>query len=192
MLITGAVSSAVTSDFSKHRSAPRSSQSIRRRPRHQHSGCVPVMTQRSSVSPSEYQARYSPRITLFFTVTLRACQKASLVSNVQRSNTAFSMYWKEYLPLSVSPSAVMSRARSRKYSPSAAQSFMVRPAVDQPNSLERISHPLSDASRHSRSALMPCSFVPQMAMRSEYQMAARHCCVSSQSRAVSPCTCQSG
>ena len=51
-----------------------------------------MMVQWINVTPLEYQARYSPLMMLFFTVTCSACQKASFVSSTQFSKVMFFVY----------------------------------------------------------------------------------------------------
>ncbi len=75
-----------------------------------------MIRQRSSVRPSEYHARYSPLTVLSRTVTFSPCQNASFVSKMQCSNTAFLMYWKEYLPVKITLRKVRFSERIMKYS----------------------------------------------------------------------------
>src|SRR5699024_1746106 len=98
-----------------------------------------MILHRSKVTFSQYQARYSPFTTQSRTTTFFACQKASLVSKEQCSNTEFSMYWKEYLPWKVTLRKWRSAPRIMKYSLTAVQSSMVTWREFQPNSGERMS-----------------------------------------------------
>ena len=151
-----------------------------------------MMRQRSKVTFSQYQARYSPLTTLSRTITFFACQKASLVSNSQFSKTEFSMYWKEYLPLSFTPLKCKSLERIMKYSLSAVQFSISQPRTLQPNSGDTMSQPRILTSAHSRRALMPCIFVSVISTPSLYQSAARHLSVSSEPLILRPRSCQNG
>ena len=132
------------------------------------------MVQLINVRFSEYHARYSPLIKLSLTVTFFACQKASLVSNLQLFISTFSTYWKEYFPLNVTFSKTISEDLMRKYSDSAEVLVILRPFTDQPNSGEMMEESMISASKHSRRAFMPWSFVLLIFMLSEYHNAARH------------------
>ena len=151
-----------------------------------------MILQFSNVSPSEYHARYSPLNVLFFTVIFSPCQNASLVSKVQFSKTAFLIYWKEYLPLKVTPRNVRFSERIIKYSLTAVLSSIRMPRTDQPNSGEIISQSRITTSLHSRRALIPCIFVSVISIWPEYQRDARQSSVISEPEILSPWSCQNG
>ena len=151
-----------------------------------------MILQLISVKFSEYHARYSPFTRLFFTVTLCECQNASFVSKLQSSNTASLIYWKEYLPLKSTFVKCRFSLRIIKYSDCAAQFFMFIFFTDQPNSGETISQFSILTLLHSRSALMPCSFVERISMPFEYQSAARQSSVISQESIFRFSSCQKG
>ena len=151
-----------------------------------------MMVQFSKVTFSQYQARYSPLTVLFFTTTFLACQKASLVSKSQSSNTASSMYWKEYFPFMRTLVKRRPVERIMKYSAWASQSSISILWTDQPNSGETMSQPVIFTSEHSRRALMPWSLVSAISMWWEYHKAARHSSVISELRMVKCSSCQKG
>src|SRR5699024_3461339 len=106
------------------------------------------------VRPSEYQARYSPLITLFLTVIFSPCQNASFVSNIQPLNSPFLIYWKEYFPFSSTSEKSRFSERIIKYSLSAFVFSIWMFFTDQPNSGETISQFLIVTLEHSLSALI--------------------------------------
>ena len=102
------------------------------------------------------------------------------------------VYWKEYFPSKVSPCARMLLLSRKAYSEMIELLAMAMFSHFHPNSGELTVQSESSTPRHSRSALMPPSLLPEILTPLSYHIAARQCSVISQSVTRRSETCQKG